>query len=345
VKYVYGISLVVVFNLAAGIAQAQVTVNCAKGQTIAAALAVNPPANGDLVLKVSGTCTEDVVIDRFSAVSIEGNPSATLKPRRDTDVPVTASTRLVLDQVTVAGGSVGVSVGPHGYVSIVDSAISGAGIGVFVWDNSLLDFDNSSVKATGKYGIQSTLAGLLNIYAAAGKTTTVTGALTGILCETTKLELNTSGSGQIQISGNRTTGIEGIDCGLHTYNPAGKISISANGGVGGPGAGLEQNGGWADLHTVDIQGNSGVAAINTSLNAAILLDNVTMTGNTAGISANQGAVVLFVAQTGISTVDRNGKNVFACHQGGHIYVNKSSGLLLRRRRISAVCRWEASSAL
>lgn len=41
----------------AGAAQASITVNCSKGQTIAAALAANPAAYYGLTVLVNGTCT------------------------------------------------------------------------------------------------------------------------------------------------------------------------------------------------------------------------------------------------------------------------------------------------
>lgn len=117
----------------------------------------------------------------------------------------------------------------------------------------------------------------------------------------------------------------GLDCGLHTYNPSGTIKIAANGTAGGNGSGLEQHGGWADLNTVEILDSAGFAAINASLNAAIQLNNVTITGNVAGISADQGATVQFVSFNGASTVKNNGSNVFDCYQGGKIYVDKIAG--------------------
>ena len=62
---------------------------------------------------------------------------------------------------------------------------------------------------------------------------------------------------------------------------------------------------------------SALPRINATLNAAVQLNNVTMTGNVAGISANQAAIVQFVSFNGPSTVKSNGTNVFECYQGGH----------------------------
>ena len=52
---------------ATGAAAQTVNVDCARGQTITAALAANPPAKGPLTLLVRGACTEDVFVDAFEA--------------------------------------------------------------------------------------------------------------------------------------------------------------------------------------------------------------------------------------------------------------------------------------
>jgi hypothetical protein len=123
---------VAAMTLLAGAAHASVTVNCAKGQTIAAALAANPPANGGLLLLVNGTCIEDVVVNRFSETTIQGNPAAILQPAHATDTAVTAFSLLDLSDVSIDGGSTAVSAS-HAYVRLVHSSISGAGIGVSIW--------------------------------------------------------------------------------------------------------------------------------------------------------------------------------------------------------------------
>lgn len=304
---------------------ATVTVNCAKGQTIAAALAANSPANGGLTLLVSGTCTEDVNIDRFSGVRIQGSPSATLKPVKATDTVVTANSRLILQSVAIAGGATGVAVGPHAYVTIANSEITGTGTGVNVWDNSSLDLNDSTIATTGSYGIQSGLGSTIFVRADSGDTTEITGAQTGILCGNGKLNLTTAGTGKISIDKNKRQGLELGDCGVQTYNPSGTIIITANGTAGGYGAGIELHGGTAFINSVQILNTLGFAAINASLNAALQLNNVTMTGNVAGVSSNQGAVVQFVSYNGVSTVKTNGAKVFSCYQGGQIDVGAIAG--------------------
>lgn len=305
---------------------ATVTVNCAKGQTIAAALAANSPANGGLTLLVSGTCTEDVNIDRFSGVRIQGSPSATLKPVKATDTVVTANSRLILQNVAIAGGATGVAVGPHAYVTIANSEITGPGIGVNVWDNSSLDLNDATIATTGSYGIQSGLGSTIAVHADSGDVTEITGAQIGILCNSGNLNLTTAGSGKILIQKNKRRGVTDQGCGLFTYNPSGTISLSAN-GTASDGAGVELHGGTAILNSVEILNTVGFAAINAALNAGLQLNNVTMTGNVAGIVASQGAVVQFVSFNGASTVKNNGTNVFSCYQGGQIDVNAIAGTI------------------
>ena len=69
-------ALVVVLGmLPATAAAAQVNVDCARGNTISKALAAHPSAP-DLVLVVSGTCTENVVVTRDN-VAMTTNGSST----------------------------------------------------------------------------------------------------------------------------------------------------------------------------------------------------------------------------------------------------------------------------
>jgi hypothetical protein len=305
---------------------ATVSVNCAKAQTIGAALAANSPANGGLTLLVSGTCTEDVVINRFSGVTIQGNPAATLQPVHATDSVVTANTRLILNSVAIAGGATGIAVGPHAYVTIEKSEITGTGTGVNAWDNSSLDLTDSTIATTGSYGIISGLGSTVAIRADNGDVTEITGAQTGVFCSSGKLNLTTAGSGSILIEKNKRLGLQPWDCGVQTYNPSGTIIITGNGTAGSYGAGIEQRGGFAILNSVQILNSAGFAAINASLNAGVQLNNVTITGNVAGISTNQAAIVQFVSYNGVSTVKNNGSAVFSCYQGGQIFVDKLANI-------------------
>lgn len=305
-------------------AQPPVTVNCAqRGQTITGALDTHPAANGGLTLLVNGTCTESVVINRFSGVTIQGNPTATLKPVHPTDTPVTANTRLILDNVSIAGGSAtGLVVQPRSFVTLQNSKITGTGTGAFVYDNSSIDLIDSTISAIGAYGIQSGIGGTINVHANAGETTEITGAQVGIFCNEGTLALTTTGTGKILVDKNKRLGLQPWGCGVQTFNPGGAIIITANGTAGVSGAGIEQRGGTAILNDVQITNNVGFWAVAAELNAGVQLNHVTLTGNGAGVSAAQGAVVQFVNSDGASTVKNNGAHVFGCYQGGQIYVNQ-----------------------
>jgi hypothetical protein len=306
--------------------QPPVTVKCAAGQKITDALNAHPAANGALTLLVSGTCTENIVIERFSRVTIKGNPTATLRPVHPTDwSTIAARTRLILDGVTVIGGVNAIFDGPRSFVTLQNSEVKGAGDGIFVHDNSSLDVLNSTIATTGAHGITSELGGTILVQADPGETTEISGAQTGIFCNLAKLDLTTQGNGKVLIHNNKRLGILGLDCGLHTYNPSGTISIAANGTAGSYGAGLEQRGGWADLNDVKILNTRGFAAINAWLNAAVLLQQVTLSGNVAGIKASQGAVVYITPYVGASTIKNNGTRVFSCYQGGQIFVDAIAG--------------------
>jgi hypothetical protein len=309
------------------VAAQTVNVDCAKGQTISAALAANSPAKGPLTLLVRGTCTEDVFVDRFSGVTIEGNPLATIRPAHAVDVTVGAASPVTLDNVEIAGGSIGIFVGPHTYLQLQHSKVTGKGAGVDVSDNSSLDVTDSTIATTGAYGIQSGLGSTVQILADQGNTTEVTGAQQGVSCGYSTLELFTAGNGTILIDKNTQVGVNDFVCNLQASNPRGRIQIAANGKTGAYGAGLAQAGGAAILYSVEIVNSAGTAAIIAVLNAAVQLSRVTLTGNVAGISASQGAVVQFTPLIGVSTVKDNGKHPFLCYQGGHIYVDQIAGTI------------------
>lgn len=329
-KIFYGGALVAVAvaaMTASAYAQPPVTVNCAKGQKIADALNSHPSSAGALTLLVNGTCTEDVTISRFSGTTIQGNPTATLRPVHPTDTTITIGSHVTLIDVTVISGVRAIADGPRGYVSLENSIVKGPGIGVLVWDDSLLDVIGSTIEATGQYGIQSSQGSTIFIHADPGKTTEITGAEFGVFCSSAKLFLSTDGNGEILIQKNRQLGLQDFDCGVQTYNPSGTIRIAANGAKNAYGAGIAQRGGVAILNSVELLNNIGFAAINATLNAGVQLNNVTMTGNVAGISANQAAIVQFVSFDGPSTVKNNGTNVFQCYQGGQIYVDQIVGTI------------------
>jgi hypothetical protein len=325
--------LLAAFGVAATVATAHaaqppVAVNCAAGHKITDALAAHPSSNGTLTLLVSGTCTENVEISRFSPVVIQGHPTATLKPVHPTDTPLSVTSHAVLAGIAIAGGSTSLSINRRGFVRLIDSKITGTGTGIFVYDNSSVDVVGSTIATAGSYGIQSGLGSTIFVHADAGDTTEISGARFGIFCNSSKLDLTTTGNGTILISKNKELGIQGFDCGLQTFNPSGAIRITANGTAGSYGAGIELRGGVAILNDVQITNSVGFGAINASLNAGMQLNHVTMTGNVSGVHANQGAIVQFVNFHGASTVKSNGTHVFSCFQGGQIYVDKLAGEII-----------------
>ena len=91
-----------------------------------------------------------MAISRFSGTTIQGNPTATLRPVHPTDTKVTAASHLTLIGVTVIGGSQAIFDGPHSYLALENSVVKGSGIGVFVWDDSPLDVEGSTIATTGQ---------------------------------------------------------------------------------------------------------------------------------------------------------------------------------------------------
>ncbi len=139
------------------------TIDCAKGESINAALA-KLAKSGPNVLTVSGTCAEDIVIDGFDDLQLVAAPGAALHPASQASkavLLVQSSRRVVIDgfafdfpapspgsplpwvaefngtvgsvmkNLTVTGGG-GIRLQRSSYVSISDSTLHDVNIGVIV---------------------------------------------------------------------------------------------------------------------------------------------------------------------------------------------------------------------
>ena len=130
------------------------TVDCSKGQTIAAAL-----DRGDerkpLVLTVQGTCNESVTISRDD-VTLQGDPKlggAVNGPAANASTINIIANRVTIDRLTVTGGGHGVSV--HGAFNAVirNSVIQNNGQnGIFVLVGHAR-IDGSTIQYAGSHGV------------------------------------------------------------------------------------------------------------------------------------------------------------------------------------------------
>src|SRR5438270_5954796 len=98
--------------LSLGASAATIKVDCGGAdpsakKTIAAAIGVVPKF-GPTTILVSGTCNENVMIDSFDRLTIQGNPTATIVGHGDPSLFATVnmenSQYAILRQLTVSGG-------------------------------------------------------------------------------------------------------------------------------------------------------------------------------------------------------------------------------------------------
>ncbi len=109
------VTVISVFLLASNAGAATVTVDCsnakAKIKTIAAGLALLP-TTGPNTLLVSGTCVENVSIQNYRYLTVQGNPSATIDGGTDPNtgaLVISDSHYVTVNNLTVTGVFVGVA--------------------------------------------------------------------------------------------------------------------------------------------------------------------------------------------------------------------------------------------
>lgn len=141
---------------AAALAQTQTfTVDCGKGQTISAALE-RGDSRKPLVLIVRGICNENVTISRDD-VTLQGDPASggTINgPSSGSAVYLAGAHRVLIDRLSIRGGTTAISVFGGSNVAISNSDVqyaSSQGIGVI--GASAVNVTNCSVQNNARSGI------------------------------------------------------------------------------------------------------------------------------------------------------------------------------------------------
>lgn len=145
------------------------TVDCAAGDTVAAALAAAPPT-GRYSITVKGTCTEAVRLDRDETTlrAFAPGDGLTAPAGAFSVLAVNDARRVDLDQLTLRGGQNGLSVGRGATVSahglrVVDAANTGVGI----FQSASVQLNNPTVENAGHAGIQASSGGVASIHGGA----------------------------------------------------------------------------------------------------------------------------------------------------------------------------------
>jgi parallel beta-helix repeat protein len=129
-------------------------VDCGRGSTITKALSFTDLLHRPLVLAVRGTCNENVTITRDD-VTLQGAPGASVSTTNASQpaINVKSATRVLIDGLTVNGGSFGIAVGHTLDVSITNSVIQNStqnGINVIAGHVKIL---NSTIQNAGNHGV------------------------------------------------------------------------------------------------------------------------------------------------------------------------------------------------
>jgi hypothetical protein len=112
---------------------AEVAVDCGKKKSINAALATLT-RQGPNTITISGLCSEAVVIDGFSNLTLAGNPGAAindptpLDPNDNNLVEVRNSANVTLKGLTLSGGSTGVFCGNFATCHLMDLTLQNAAL-------------------------------------------------------------------------------------------------------------------------------------------------------------------------------------------------------------------------
>ncbi len=131
------------------------TVDCAKGQTVGAALGRGDERKPMRVV-IAGTCSENVAITR-SDVTLEAHPvigGALTGPDHAANTITVTGNRVVIDRLTIAGGRDGVAAVGTGGLAVVNCTVQGAGRnGISYLQGASGTVDGSIIQGNGRDGI------------------------------------------------------------------------------------------------------------------------------------------------------------------------------------------------
>lgn len=140
------------------------TVDCSLGQTISQAV-LRGDERKPLVLRIRGTCNENVSINRDD-VSLVGEPPAgaiVAAPGAGNAITVTGAHRILIDRLTVQGGNPrGISLVGGGNIDITNADIRSPAIhGINVQGAEAVNVTNCLIQYAGRSGISMTQGSLV----------------------------------------------------------------------------------------------------------------------------------------------------------------------------------------
>ncbi len=356
-----------------------VAVDCSAGQTIAKALTLGDERK-PLLVQISGTCSEHLLIDRNDVTLAAGIPSATVSgPDPAIDVIKVNASRVTIDGITVTGGRNGITGNSapglivrnatvqgtgrngityaHGASGVVDgcTVVNNARDGVAV-DSASATVINSEVSHSGRMGIGvfnggSARIGIDNFNVGAGNVisaNTVNGVHI-VFGSTALIAMN-------QITGNGTgnpTG-SGINLTSASADIVGGNMVSGNAGTGinlrSSSAVIgDQNFGLTTVNTVTGNGNpASQGGISGFLGSSMSIRDAVISGNAvAGLILTTRSSVQIASttiQNNLATLPGNGDGIRIV-LGSALFAQAPNGTVTGNAGFGLLCTDAESSVI
>ena len=268
-------------------------VNCSAAGSVNAILAAHATGRGRLTIRISGTCTETITVNR-SDVTLLGQAGATVQAS-GTNFGLLVndgSNHVNVADLRFAGGQGAAAVSKGSHVIFTNIVVEQTNLGVVSADNGTIDITRSLIRNNN-----------IGVYAARGGVSLVSDSI---------VENNSTGllafkDGMINVTG---LGPDG------TAVPGPIVRNNTNGGVA-------RSGGTIELSDSRIENNSAVGLLADSTSSLHFFNPINGTGNVITGNANVAVLVQKTASVvfGDSTTTITGNNI-------GILCNASAGYVL-----------------
>ena len=257
-------------------------VNCSAGGSVNAVIATHANGRGLLTIRISGTCTETIVVNR-SDVALLGQAGATVQAA-GTNFGLLVddgSHHVSVTDLRFAGGQGAAAVSKGSHVIFTNVVVEQSNLGIVSADNGTIDITRSLIRNNN-----------IGVYAARGGVTLVSNSI---------VENNTTGllafkDGMINVTSLAPDG---------TVAPAGAtVRNNTNGGVA-------RSGGTIELSDSRIENNSAVGLLADSSSSLHFFNPINGTGNVITGNTNVGVLVQKTASVvfGDSTTTITANNI------------------------------------
>jgi hypothetical protein len=256
-------------------------VNCSAGGSVSAVIATHANGRGLLTIRIAGTCTETIVVNR-SDVALLGQAGATVQAA-GTNFGLLAndgSRHVSVADLRFTGGQGAAAVSKGSHVIFTNVVVEQTNLGVVSSDNGTIEITRSLIRNNN-----------VGVYAARGGVTLVSNSI---------VENNTTGllafkDGMINATGLAPDG---------TAAPGATVRNNINGGVA-------RSGGTIELSDSRIENNSAVGLLADSSSSLHFFNPINGTGNVVTGNTNVGVLVQKTASVvfGDSTTTITANNI------------------------------------